>query len=59
MPVSRLPVLDWDKHKSEMFDLFVTQNKTLNEVMAYMKAQHGFDATYVKIYAHQVSGSSY
>ena len=47
--------LDWDKHDAEILDLFVTQNKTLSEVMKHMKERHSFEATSVsKIYAHSI-----
>jgi hypothetical protein len=39
--------LDWGKHEDEILDLFVSQNKILNEVMAHMKEKHNFKATYI------------
>jgi hypothetical protein len=54
MSVSSRPFLDWDRHTSTILDLFVTQNKTLNEVMVHMMEQHGFEATYVNIYGGQI-----
>ena len=40
-------ILDWAKHEGEILDLFIIQNKTLNQVMAHMKEKHNFQATYV------------
>ncbi|KAH8803035.1 ankyrin repeat-containing domain protein [Xylogone sp. PMI_703] len=37
--------LDWDKHKDEILDLFISQNKTLSEVSAHMVEKHNFHAT--------------
>lgn len=39
--------LDWAKHEGEIRDLFVSKGKTLNEVMAHMKKEHNFQATYI------------
>lgn len=39
--------LNWAKHESEIRDLFVSQEKTLNEVMAHMKEEHNFEARYI------------
>ncbi len=39
--------LDWAKHEGEILDLFVSQKKTLNEVMAHMREKHNFEATYI------------
>jgi hypothetical protein len=39
--------LDWGKYESEILDLFVSQGKTLNEVMAHMMEKHNFEATYI------------
>src|ERR1700744_5166481 len=39
--------LDWAKYEREILDLFVIQNKTLNEVMVHMKEKYNFQATYV------------
>jgi hypothetical protein len=38
---------DWKKYRSEIAKLYWDDNKTLNEVQAIMKTQHGFNATYV------------
>ncbi len=38
-------ILDWAKHEGEILDLFIIQNKTLNQVMAHMKEKHNFEAT--------------
>jgi len=38
--------LDWARYEGEILDLFVTQNRTLNEVMEHMKETHNFEATY-------------
>jgi hypothetical protein len=43
--------LDWGKHEGEIRHLFVSQNKTLNEVMVHMKEQHNFEATYFNIHS--------
>lgn len=40
--------LDWGKYEGEILDLFVSQNKTLNEVMAHMTEKYNFEATYIK-----------
>jgi hypothetical protein len=39
--------LDWGKYEGEILDLFVSHNKTLNEVMAHMMEKHNFEATYI------------
>lgn len=39
--------LDWGKYEGEILDLFVSQNKILNEVMAHMEEKHNFKATYI------------
>jgi hypothetical protein len=39
--------LDWAKHEGEIRDLFVSQKKTLNEVMAHMREKHNFEARYI------------
>ena len=39
--------LDWAKHESEIRDLFVSQGKPLNEVVAHMRENHNFEATYI------------
>ena len=39
--------LDWAKYEAEILDLFIIQNKTLNQVMAHMEEKHNFQATYV------------
>jgi len=41
------PTLDWAKHEGEIRDLFVSQGKTLKEVMAHMRKQHNFEARYI------------
>jgi hypothetical protein len=38
--------LDWGRYEGEILDLFVSQNKTLNEVMAHMTEKYNFEATY-------------
>lgn len=38
--------LDWERHEDEILDLFVTQNKTLDEVIAHMHETYNFKATY-------------
>jgi hypothetical protein len=43
---------NWAKYEGEILDLFVMQNKTLNEVMAYMKEKHNFEATYIALILH-------
>jgi len=47
MSLNGQATLDWAKYESEILDLFVTQNKTLNQVMAHMKEKHNFQATCV------------
>ncbi|KAH8745168.1 ankyrin repeat-containing domain protein [Hyaloscypha finlandica] len=39
------PTLDWDKHEGEIRDLFVSQEKTLNEVIEHMSEKHNFEAS--------------
>ena len=39
--------LDWAKYEGEILDLFVIQNKTLDQVTAHMQEKHNFQATYV------------
>jgi hypothetical protein len=39
--------LDWAKHEGEIRDLFVSQEKTLNEVIAHMREKHNFEARYI------------
>jgi hypothetical protein len=38
---------DWDQHEDEIFDLFITQNKPLNQVVTHMKEKYNLQATYV------------
>lgn len=48
MPLAQdTPGLDWSKYEAEILELFVTRNKTLKEVVKYMKKRHGFVARYV------------
>ncbi|KAF4463874.1 hypothetical protein FALBO_9297 [Fusarium albosuccineum] len=37
--------LDWAKHTDEIHDLFISQNKTLAQVVSYMEISHNFKAT--------------
>lgn len=53
-PAQKAPGLDWGKHGAEILELFVTQNKTLKEVMRYMKERHGFVAKYVSRSRHSL-----
>lgn len=39
--------LDWAKYEGEILDLFVVQNKTLNDVMVHMEEEYNFQATHV------------
>jgi uncharacterized ubiquitin-like protein YukD len=39
--------LDWAKHEGEIRDLFVSQGKTLKEVIAHMREKHNFEARYI------------
>jgi hypothetical protein len=39
--------LDWAKHEREIRDLFVSQEKTLDEVIAHMRGKHNFEARYM------------
>jgi hypothetical protein len=39
-------VLDWAKHTDEILHLFISQNKTLAQVISYMEERHNFKATY-------------
>lgn len=39
-------VLDWAKHTDEIHDLFISQDKTLAQVISHMKEKHNFKATY-------------
>ncbi|KXX76215.1 hypothetical protein MMYC01_207884 [Madurella mycetomatis] len=41
-------LLDWDRHEDEILDLFVSQNKTLQEVVEHMRATHNFNARQYK-----------
>ncbi|KAI8714822.1 hypothetical protein NCS52_01203100 [Fusarium sp. LHS14.1] len=47
-------VLDWDKHRDEIHDLFISQNKTLAEVISHMEETHSFTAT-ERQYKHRFS----
>jgi hypothetical protein len=42
----RLPADQWTKHRRIIKDLYVHQDKTLNELVATMKQEYGFHATY-------------
>ena len=33
----------WEGNRSEITDLYIVQNKTLNEVKEYMSSKHGFN----------------
>lgn len=37
--------LDWDAHQQELKNLYLLQNKTLEETMHIMKERHSFDAS--------------
>jgi hypothetical protein len=42
----QLPIDQWTKHRDAIKDLYIDQDKTLNEVVDTMKREHGFQATY-------------
>jgi hypothetical protein len=44
--------LDWAKHEAEIRDLFISQNKTLDQVMAHMRRKYNFTATYEAPLSH-------
>lgn len=35
---------DWDRHKDEIVDLYITHDMTLKKVMETMRSRHGFIA---------------
>lgn len=47
METNSQEALDWAKHSDEIRDLFISQNKTLAQVITHMKERHNFKATYV------------
>ncbi|KAI8659923.1 hypothetical protein NCS56_01210600 [Fusarium sp. Ph1] len=47
-------VLDWAKHTDEIHDLFISQNKTLAQVISHMEERHNFKAT-ERQYKHRFS----
>jgi hypothetical protein len=36
---------DWEKHRREITSLYVDKGKSLSEVLLFMKANYGFDAS--------------
>ena len=44
-PCHRASPKDWEVHRAIITQLYVTENKSLSEVMTEMKILHGFDAT--------------
>jgi hypothetical protein len=42
----QLPIDQWTKHRDVIKNLYIDQDKTLNEVVDTMKREHGFQATY-------------
>jgi Clr5 domain len=49
---SRLPGDQWAKHRHNIRDLYIGQEKTLEQVVEIMRKDHGFHATYALLYAH-------
>jgi hypothetical protein len=49
---SRLPGDQWAKHRHNITDLYIGQEKTLAQVVEIMRKDHGFHATYALLYAH-------
>ena len=41
----RLPIDQWTKHQQTIAHLYIQQDKTLDEVIDYMKRFHDFHAT--------------
>ena len=39
----------WDSHKDMIYDLYISQNKSLKYVRMHMKKQHGFDRRHVRV----------
>ena len=38
---------DWEEHKAQFEQLYVSEGKTLDEVKSILESQHGFQASYV------------
>lgn len=49
---SRLPGDQWAKHRHNIRDLYICQDRTLEQVVEIMRKDHGFHATYALLYAH-------
>jgi hypothetical protein len=41
------PALDWARYKDEILDLYVSQDKTLSEVMRHMNSKYNIKARYL------------
>ncbi|KAF7557397.1 hypothetical protein G7Z17_g636 [Cylindrodendrum hubeiense] len=41
----RIPAAEWDRHKDHIHALYVTQDKTLEDVISCMTEEHGFKPT--------------
>ncbi len=41
----RIPTAEWDSHKDTISTLYLTNNKTLDEVITHMGDTYGFHAT--------------
>jgi Clr5 domain len=39
--------MDWDNHRQTILDIYLTQDKSLGELMQFMKGNHGFVARQV------------
>lgn len=37
----------WESYRAEMHTLYLAHNKSLKDVMSYMKEKYSFDATWV------------
>jgi hypothetical protein len=45
----KIPNSEWESHKKTIEILYLTQNKSLNEVMKAMEESHEFDARLVTL----------
>lgn len=41
----RIPPAEWDSHKDTISTAYLTNNKTLDEVITHMRDTYGFHAT--------------
>lgn len=42
-------VYDWEPHKETITHLYVQQNKQVDEIIEYMRANHNFTPRYVEL----------